>query len=315
MPWTPWIPWTPLALAVSILLSQASPAVASPRYEKLAPYPALEWKDEVPFVRLDGEWYELRAIDSVETSRIVGFARQRYAGLWQKRFVEDLVEVLSEMGHPPGRRVDLEVAEVDGGAVRTLHGVRMTAAKRRSLWEQRNDAEMRAAVDEGPLRVTAMNAVLERLETALDERWAYRFLADDGLFEAIEALRRRTGPGLTWEQFTLEIETLLALGVDGHASVSGPREPSSAFLPFLLERVGEGHVGFLPNRRSLLDPARPYVASIDGLPIARWWSGLATRIARGSPQFVGYECLRRLRDIERARQVLGRRRATTSTSS
>ena len=68
-------------------------------FPKLAPYAGIRW---TPEVEIDGKWYALRSIDDLPVERIIEFARQKYDDRWQRRFNEDLVQVLTEMGHSPG---------------------------------------------------------------------------------------------------------------------------------------------------------------------------------------------------------------------
>lgn len=107
----------------------------------LAPFDAIEWTAAAPRVRVHGEWVTLLAIDGRRVEDIVAFARETYPDrpgetrpLWQKRFEEDLVEVLTRMGQAPGAEVDL-IVEDPSGAQRTLEDVAMTAENRRELWK------------------------------------------------------------------------------------------------------------------------------------------------------------------------------------
>ena len=81
------------------------------RYEKLAPYRAIRWREAgdewAAEVEIDGRWTRLLKIDSSPVADIVAFSQRIFADKWQKRFGEDLVEVLTLMKHPPGPTVDL----------------------------------------------------------------------------------------------------------------------------------------------------------------------------------------------------------------
>src|SRR5688500_2321858 len=93
-------------------------------FVKLSPYPAIRWRQ--PEVWVDGRWQFLRSIDGIAVEKIVEFAIGRYEERWQKRFDEDLVQVLSEMGHPPGKTVKLVVRDPATGKDTTLANVPMT---------------------------------------------------------------------------------------------------------------------------------------------------------------------------------------------
>lgn len=101
---------------------------------KLSPYDAIRWEDGQPVVRVGGEWLTLEAIDGVTSDAIARYCRETYDTRWQKRFEEDLVEVLRGMGHPVGETVDLTVRDPGAAESRLLEGVAMTRANRQAIW-------------------------------------------------------------------------------------------------------------------------------------------------------------------------------------
>jgi len=111
-------------------------------YPKLAPYTDVRWGEEVPVVRIDGEWHLLYSIDGIDVKEIVAFCQRTYGAKWQKRFGEDLVQVLSEMGHAPKNTVRLDILSTGPDATRSIKEVAMTAANRRKV---RATAEKREA--------------------------------------------------------------------------------------------------------------------------------------------------------------------------
>ena len=52
-------------------------------------------------VKVGDEWFKLVSLDEIPASEIVAFSQRTYGNKWQKRFEEDLVELLTRMGHPP----------------------------------------------------------------------------------------------------------------------------------------------------------------------------------------------------------------------
>ena len=102
-------------------------------YPKRAPYSAIRWEGDKPVVRIGDEWLELVSIDGIAAEDIVAFSRRTYGNLWQKRFEEDLVDVLSRMGHEPDDSVRLVVRSLGSSETRTLEDVPMTEANRRAI--------------------------------------------------------------------------------------------------------------------------------------------------------------------------------------
>ncbi len=102
-------------------------------YPKLSPFSAVRWEDAQPNVEVDGTWYKLVSLDGIPTPEIVAFSQENYGGKWQKRFEEDLVELLTRMGHPPDDTVTLVVQTLDTSETRTLEDVPMTWANRKAI--------------------------------------------------------------------------------------------------------------------------------------------------------------------------------------
>jgi len=91
--------------------AQEAPPAAAP--QKSAPFDAIEWPaDDAAKVRVlvEKSWWNLEAVDGVEVEKITAFIAKHWSrGLIQKRFAEDLVEVMTKMGHSPKATVTLRV--------------------------------------------------------------------------------------------------------------------------------------------------------------------------------------------------------------
>jgi len=109
-------------------------------FPKQSPFAAVRWQEAQPEVEVGGEWYKLVSLDGIATSEIVAFGQRTYGDRWQKRFEEDLVELLALMGHPPHDTVTLVVRLLSSEETRTLDAVPMTKANRRAI---RNAAQAR----------------------------------------------------------------------------------------------------------------------------------------------------------------------------
>ncbi|MEQ8209913.1 MAG: serine hydrolase domain-containing protein [Lacipirellulaceae bacterium] len=122
---------------------------------KTAPFQAIRWQDEQPEVKVKGRWYKLVKLDHLTTEKILAFSRQTYNSKWQKRFEEDLVELLQAMGHAPNRRVTLEVQPLDSAETKTLKRIPMTKANRESIrnaaMDQAKDKPAKEKVDDEKL--------------------------------------------------------------------------------------------------------------------------------------------------------------------
>jgi hypothetical protein len=102
-------------------------------YPKKSPFAAVRWQQSHPEVKVGDEWFKLVSLDELPASQIVAFSQRTYGDKWQKRFEEDLVELLSRMGHPPQDTVTLVVQSLTSSETQTLKDVPMTRANRRAI--------------------------------------------------------------------------------------------------------------------------------------------------------------------------------------
>lgn len=147
-------------------------------YPKLAPFTDVRWGEDTPVVEIDGEWNRLFSIDGIATGDIIAYCKRTYPNKWQKRFAEDLVEVLTGMGHPPGSIVRLDVQNTVPQATRLEKEVAMTAANRRAV---------RAAAE----RRETVQALQEASKHDVENRSAATPPSDPSaaLIESLEAIR------------------------------------------------------------------------------------------------------------------------------
>lgn len=103
------------------------------RYRKLSPFQAVRWQDDRVEVMLEGNWFRLVSIDDISTADILAFCRDTYADTHQKRFEEDLVEVLTLMKRPPGDSVSLVVESPDQPETQTFEDVPLTEENREKI--------------------------------------------------------------------------------------------------------------------------------------------------------------------------------------
>lgn len=108
-------------------------------YPKLSPFAAVRWQDDRPEVAVGGTWYELLKIDDVDASEIVDYCQWRFFHKSKKRFEEDLVEVLTRMGHRPGSTSTLTVRTLPEGDKQVLRNVSWTRDNRSRIKRANDD--------------------------------------------------------------------------------------------------------------------------------------------------------------------------------
>ena len=126
-----------LLCLISILTGPALIAQTAP--EKSSPFTAVKWVNDQPSVQFQGEWFEPFSIDGVTVERILKHCKEEHGRRYQKRFSEDLVEIMGEMGYQLKPEVKL-VLKMDGRTV--VRTGQMTEANRRMVWtyNQENEA-------------------------------------------------------------------------------------------------------------------------------------------------------------------------------
>ena len=101
---------------------------------KTSPFAAVRWRGSVPEVELKGAWYQLLSLNGVPADDIVSFLKKTYGKIWKKRFEEDLVVGLTEMGKgEPFDKATLEVRQLDSGKAIVFKDVPWTKENRRLI--------------------------------------------------------------------------------------------------------------------------------------------------------------------------------------
>jgi RNA polymerase sigma factor (sigma-70 family) len=102
-------------------------------YSRIAPYNGIRWHGNEPQVLFRGEWYRLISIDDVTPEQITAFQKSSGDSAIHKHFAEDLVELLTRMGHAPSNKVVLNLHTLNGHGDVVASNVTMTEENRREL--------------------------------------------------------------------------------------------------------------------------------------------------------------------------------------
>lgn len=106
------------------------------KVSECSPYAEMRWRKSTPEIELKGAWYELVSLDDLLTHNIVRFCKIKYGSTWRKRFEEDLVIVLMDMGkqgHFDGDSGSLTARRLDTGEIVTFNSIVWTDANRQSI--------------------------------------------------------------------------------------------------------------------------------------------------------------------------------------
>jgi hypothetical protein len=114
--------------------TQARIARLSPDVQ-LSPFTAVKYDGDTVMVTFSGTDYQLTAIDDLSTVEILNFCKRQYKDMWQKRFAEDLVVVLSDMGHPVStdQTIGLTLVDPKTGEKKNIEHAPMTGENRQAV--------------------------------------------------------------------------------------------------------------------------------------------------------------------------------------
>jgi|GEM_PF-4716007 len=98
-------------------------------WKRIGPFEGLIWQGETPVVLVENEWYTLQMINGLLVQDVLAHSQDVYEGLYRKRFVEDLYEVLEGMGHAV-TTVDVVLTDQATGEEVVMQGLPMTREKR-----------------------------------------------------------------------------------------------------------------------------------------------------------------------------------------
>jgi hypothetical protein len=121
-------------------------------WARLSPFTDVrcEEKDLVN-VEFENSEYQLVSIADIPTSAILATCRDEFGDWWEKRFVEDPVEVLILAGHRPGQHVKLVLRQTDG-SLKVVPAAPLTAENRKQAYDARSARlKMRETEQSGPV--------------------------------------------------------------------------------------------------------------------------------------------------------------------
>ena len=121
--------------AAQIPGERPKPDSRTANYPWKSPFAAVRWQESQPEVTVGEEWFTLVSLDDIPTAEIIAFSKRTFGYKWQMRFEEDLVELLTRMGHPPKDTVRLVVSPLGSSETQLLEGVPMTEENRLAIKE------------------------------------------------------------------------------------------------------------------------------------------------------------------------------------
>jgi len=242
--------------------------------EKASPFTAVKWENDQPIVQFNTKWYTLEKLDVFTLKVVLDFCKQEFGDKWQKRFSEDLVEVITKLGSTPNEKVKLLLSS--GKQKKNAIGT-YTLENRNKVLEY--NYENRKKLKE----ITLSQAIedIEEFQQILERRSSYVFLSDYNYESAINSLKSKIGKSknnIDVNYLTHELAKIVAEIGDRHSSVKNEmfkKERNSTYslqLPFSIAPL-EGKVLALKEHidkegiYEYLHTVYPYIKSINGIDI------------------------------------------------
>ncbi len=241
--------------------------------EKASPFTAVKWENSQPIVQFDAKWYTLEKLDVYSTKELLDFCKQEFGGKWQKRFSEDLVEVLTKIGSPPNKKVKLLLSS----------GKQQQNAIGTYTLENRNKVVIyNYEVKRKLKQITASQAIedIDAFQQILKKHSSYSLVTDYDYESALSLLKTNiesSKKNIDINYLTHELAKVLAEIGDRHSSVKNEQFERKEYatyslqLPFSIAPLNGKAVALKPIDKegvyAYLNTAYPYLKSINGIDI------------------------------------------------
>lgn len=298
-------------LVISLLLGCSSP--------KIAPFENQRWQDQQWQVKIDDQWFQLRAINEVPVDDI---SKQLLAQNFQWRraismsFTKTMkgvnieiddtitVDVINKQGNTQIKEVTLtnekyrtSLRNADLYPIKSMGSASLNIAACDHYTEQLKAVGKKIDIENSKF-------MINKLEGLIDNNYAYRQRTTFNYKQALNCLRQSLNQEMTVEHFYRQMNKILNNFGDGHLRLM-TSEDDEPFLPFLVFNTKHGYLALHADRDRALDKAHPYIQQLDGKPIS-FWIDLSTRFSiKGSPQFNELTRVKGLRYITMLRSEAG----------
>ncbi|WP_418637720.1 S41 family peptidase [Winogradskyella sp.] len=259
-----------LCLSTTILFGQKL------ELKKASPFTAVKWQNGQALVQFENTWYHFEKLAHFSKKELLDFCKQQYGNKWQRRFSEDLVAVLQDMGFNPQQKVTIQLST--NGVLKTVTGTFLY--QNRQQVRQYNAA---VALAKLPQKISSAQAIedLKQFKKILDARSAYAAVADFDYQAALKELTAnldRAKKDIDINVLTHKLSYIMSQLGDRHSSIKNAafnsrRHPSySLKLPFGIRFLAGKAVALKKQTTNMqyayFDADFPYLKSIDGIAVA-----------------------------------------------
>jgi len=245
--------------------------------KKASPFTAVKWENEEPIVKFNEEWYQFEKLDHLSKKELLDFCKKEYGKKWQKRFSEDLVEVLKGLNFIPNKQVNLELSE--SGITKPYVGVFTFENRQRCLLYNETENESKP-VKKILQKISKEQALsdLKQFQEVLDTKSSYAQISPYNYVSAIEELAvsiSKKESEISINELTNEISKIMSEIGDRHSSIkneSFDRKSHKSYnlkLPFGITILDEKVIAVKQksNDYAYYSKKFPFVKSINDIHI------------------------------------------------
>jgi hypothetical protein len=247
--------------------------------EKASPFTAVKWEKEQPVVQFDNKWYHLEKLDDFRTEELLGFCKKQFGSKWQKRFSEDLVEVLQALGYQPDLKVALQLSK--DGVSNTYTGT-FTSENRNSslLYNKSTEGFNPMAKIPQKISISESLADLMQFEDILESISSYSQLSTfdyRSVIKKISDSMANENKDVDINEFTHEIGKIMSEIGDRHSSIKNEsfnkkdHQTYNLRLPFGVATLKGKIIGLKKDAKSenykYYLNSHPHIKSINGMAI------------------------------------------------
>jgi hypothetical protein len=199
--------------------------------EKASPFTAIHWENQQPVVQFGGEWYTLEKLDIYTSKELLSFCKQKFGDKWQKRFSEDLIEVLKEMGSPPNEKVQLLLS--NGFQQKNVTGTYSLENRQQVVAYAKTNAQ-------GQKKLTIQQSIedISEFERLLDQQSSYIHLTNYNYRSGINLLKKKVEKStseINVDYLVYEFAKIMAEIGDRHSSVKNESFEMSNYFTYSLQ--------------------------------------------------------------------------------
>lgn len=251
------------------------------KLEKASPFTAVKWENNHPIVQFNAEWYHFEKLEDFSKKEILDFCKKQFGHKWQKRFSEDLVEVLNGLGYQPNINVSLYLNK--DGISKIVTGT-FTSQNRRLVLDYNNTNENLKSKSFVNQKISKEKYLsdLQQFEEILNSTSSYAQVSSFNYKSALKLLNEKitnTTKDIDIDDFTSELSKIMSEIGDRHSSIKneafniGSHDTYNLKLPFGLATLDGKILALKKNieteNYNYYDTSHPYIKSIDGITIEK----------------------------------------------